>query len=283
MVELSASAVCYSKIFTLVVVVLGIVYCSVSENLFYFVGRKSLIAIQPLVDWSVLNRKSCAVYNPWYVPPAPSSRECSSCEDLTTVPEANADDSSTFIYEHFIDASVPILIHDGVDFGKLQVHIDDILEAFNERLDANVCAFRSNTPWSFDKFLSKTPSMTSFYAMWENCNNAAKKLARRFHQRPEKLPAAVELTSYSWMALSRNFNTSLYKKLDFVGGTVACWLQLGGQMSLQLHRKKCSCSLKFVVREGDFVVVRIDQWEIEFAPNLAHADSLAVIPTGYIQ
>ncbi|XP_022650672.1 uncharacterized protein LOC111273097 [Varroa jacobsoni] len=271
---------CFGAVF------MGIAACAYyifDPNLLYFIGRKFLIALLSFYDWTVLNRRSCAIANPWYITPPPSPKECLACEDLTAVPEVSYNVSSTRLYEHFLDTRIPVVVRGGYIEHASGVQLENVIRTIQDNLSAKVCAFRSNTPWTFDRFLEQTTSMESFYALWENCNEESKKLMRRFYHRPDRIPAAVELTGYSWVALSRRFLSAKPKILDFAGGSVGIWIQIEGRSRIQLEQRRCHCRLDLDLNMGDYLVVRIDGWNVSFTPADNNGDSVAFIPTGYLQ
>lgn len=254
-----------------------------NSDIVNYTGRKILIGILPLVDWTVLNRRTCAVPNPWYVAPPPPARDCLSCEDLTSVPEVGRKASTGKLYEEFIDTKVPVVVRNAYVETQSDSRLPEIVQAFRQDLSAQVCVFRSNTPWTFDRFLEAAPRKEAFYAQWENCNDRSKKLVRRFFHRPSIVPAAVELTGFSWVAMSRRFSTAKPKLVDFAGGSVAVWIQIEGRFRLMLERRNCHCRLQVDLVRGDVLLVRIDGWELSYVPVEETGDSLAIIPTGYLQ
>lgn len=264
---------------------LVIAYFKFDSDLILCIARKSMISILPYFDWRGLNKKSCAVSNPWYAPRPPSKRECLSCEDLTEIPQLEPDASSMDLYDQYLDVSVPVVVRKG--YPTKEVHVEEIIKVYGDNFYAQICMFSSNKPtWSFDKLINAMTHLESFFVHWENCNVISKKLLRRFYSRPEKLPAAVEVSGYNWVAISRKYKGKQFKVIDLMGAQVICWIQLSGSNIVRLERKSCDgrCdALQVEVNSGDYLVVRTDNWVVKYMPVDRDEDSVAVLPTGYLQ
>ncbi|XP_077509080.1 uncharacterized protein LOC144120505 [Amblyomma americanum] len=255
-------------------------------------GRLALIALLPYWDWTPYHYASCLISNPLYKARTVTTADCQVCEDLRGAARADGVDPQLLL-EGYVENLVPVVVRENMgDWVALEPSfaLTNVTQAYlddEELKEAAICNFRSNLrQLGFDAFLRRFPTMTGWFAHWENCDRSGQKHIRQFYRRPSFLPLAVELTRPNWAVASRGFIGRRFKQLDFEGGSTLVWIaQVKGFNYIRLVPEAvCSdiCQeLELLLEAKEILLVHAKLWKVHYLPG-EESENIAFAAGGFI-
>lgn len=201
------------------------------------IGRRSLFAIEPFVDYANIYHSRCLIPN--ILPtnkPKESSLEsalrasesvCRKCQEQSEILEnlkpirfvSNVTEET--VTWHLKNRLPLFLIDDSVQNWPIaqMKNFENWTEYYEQYGGDRVCMFWSSLPEVADpeEFLenvSGLPSNSSWFAQWENCGKKSKKRMRRLVGRLRSIPPSVEFSSPIWTMLSEGSTSAGLKVGD---------------------------------------------------------------------
>ncbi|CAL1528422.1 unnamed protein product [Lymnaea stagnalis] len=252
-------------------------------------SKQGAIQILPLWDWTQLYHSPCWVNNPLYVVTGLQLSDCEICEAVDRVSKVSQVNGRQLMDE-FIKRDVPVIVTDGLKDWPLakNMTILKLAETYRGNTALNQhdsCGFSSSVKnGDHMKVLSlaRVNKLDKFYAHWKNCNFEAAKAFRKLYQRPYFLPSSVSLLPTSWVSISANYSSRLYKPVDMTWDLLL-FMQVKGKSRVKLQpwepcTEVCSSFEEFL-HEGEILVTTSFMWKLDYKPS-KQAENIAVVVAG---
>ncbi|KAH9492908.1 hypothetical protein Btru_032585 [Bulinus truncatus] len=240
------------------------------------ISKQGAIQILPLWDWTQVYHAQCWFENPLYTPSGLQLSDCEVCEAVDKVKKLQ-DVDGIQLFEEYIHTDIPVIITDGAnDWMKSKnISIAKLAEMYQGQLSQfDICGSSSNFKnldhrQLFKLFVSK--KIDRFYANWINCHQAAAKAFRALYQRPYFLPPSVSLLPVSWVSISSNYSSKLFKKVD-MNYELTLYIQVKGQSKIRLQLEDtcydvCT-SFDEVLQEGEILLTTNYLWKLFYMPGV---------------
>ena len=253
--------------------------------------RKISISLLSKFDWAKLRNKRCFLSNPSKFTREFKQEDCEQCENINNLNSINV--------THFSDAmrlvkqDFPVVVTDSWSKqSKPFENVSDFVDLFLSVDDLGIyepCGFASNMKRKAEDHhqllqLVASGEVTSFYAHWENCAELAFKSFRRFYERPEFLPANIQLTDSNWVILCSGYQGKTQKQID-ISSPLYIMMVMRGDVTITISpRKICNTTCTVIaetLKEGMVLLLTNTLWQLKYTPTCKDSETIVIGINGY--
>ncbi|XP_017785851.1 PREDICTED: uncharacterized protein LOC108568995 [Nicrophorus vespilloides] len=261
----------------LVLFITALYYLSYIETVSWHltaIGRILMIKLLPFYDWQLLKNERCLIPKTTMK----SSKECYFCETTTAIPFTTSFKS---LQDQYIDLNMPVVLKlNESKYNSSDEMIKDIFE-IETYADSSPCKLATNLKRrdNVQDLLEATLGYDQYFMHFQNCDFYAVKAFREIVSRPRFLPAETAPIQYSWILLSKHYESGKFKPID-LKDTLAVVLQMVGSNLFNLIPIDCEqdCDpLQIELIENEALILT-SSWDLEYRTlDNGDVDNLAVI------
>ncbi|KAK0059910.1 hypothetical protein Bpfe_010769 [Biomphalaria pfeifferi] len=252
-------------------------------------SKQGAIQILPLWDWTQIYHSRCWFENPLYTPSGLQLSDCEVCEAFDAITKIK-DVTGEHLFEEYIHTDLPVIIKDGAKdwLETKNISIRTLAEMYQGNLGQyESCHWSSNLKNLDHRQLLKmfmNKKIDKFYAQWQNCHHSAAKTFRALYQRPYFLPPSVALLSTSWISVSSNYSSKLFKQVD-MSYELVLYIQVKGQSLVRLQLEDACydicTSFEEILQEGEILITTNYLWKLLYKPGVRD-ENIAVVLAGRV-
>lgn len=232
--------------------------------------RILLIKLLSIYDWGHMKNKQCLIERHANLPVG-NFFNCDLCENINIIDVVDSLDEDV-LEDRYIHLDVPVVLTNGLEhWPKNSSFFDDLLldedfsSSFPCKLSSNIVKDLSTA----GDILARTKNFGEFFVHFQNCEQAAMRVLRRFTFRPANIPATYSPSTYNWVIWNKSYNATGYKAIDLIE-KLTVFGQIAGTTHIKLiPRSNCKqvCSiLQFNLLQGEMLVFT-SLWDLEYRCN----------------
>ena len=261
------------------------------DKWFSWMFRITSIKLLSRIDWTQIRNTRCLVANPTIPTRVFDLTDCDQCENIDGVMHVNQIDGSNFMT--LLKQDIPVVVtQTGKDTPQTFESVVEFVDLFLSVDDLGLyepCGFASNLKRKVDDHrqllqLINTGDVLSFYAHWENCAEISYKSFRRFYERPEFLPANIQLTESNWAMICSHYQGKRPKSIER-HSPLYIMMVLKGHVDIKISPWSiCNTTCSEITERlyaGGVLLLTDTLWQLEYTPSCKDGDTIVIGINGY--